>query len=221
MSLTINQQTCVVFDLDDTLYKEVEFLKSAYLHISKLLLPFTGVDIYDFMFDLYVKGENTFDIVKEKFSFPYTIKEIVAEYRNHLPTLTLQEQTKELLGKIKTTVCKVGLLTDGRSITQRNKIEALGIAAFFDDIRISEETGYQKPDEKCFLFFQNKYPEISNFIYIADNIKKDFVTPKRLGWQTCGMMMNEWNIHKQDLNIDQIYHPHIWIENITELNKMI
>ena len=217
MSLIIDKQTCIVFDLDDTLYKEVDFLKSAYHHISKLLLPYTGQDIYDFMFGLYVNGENTFDVVKEKFSFPYSIKEIVAEYRNHKPTLTISSQTTELLQKLKTSAGKVGLLTDGRSLTQRNKIEALGIATYFDDISVSEETGYQKPAEECFTFFQTEYSDLNKFIYIADNIKKDFVTPNRLGWQTYGLKANEWNIHKQDLIIEKMYHPAHWISDLSEL----
>ena len=217
MSLIINKQTCVVFDLDDTLYKEVEFLKSAYRHISNLLLPFTRIDIYDFMFDLYAKGENTFDIVKEKFSFPYSIKEIVAEYRNHKPSINLPQQTRAVLEEIKSMAGKVGLLTDGRSLSQRNKIEALDLSLFFDDVRISEETGCQKPADDCFTFFERKYQEMEQFIYVGDNIKKDFVTPNKLGWQTLGLVMDESNIHQQDLGIDQIYHPKTWIKNLEEM----
>src|SRR4051794_36889139 len=124
MSLIIDKYTCIVFDLDDTLYKEVEFLKSAYRHISNLLLPYTGRDIYPLMFDLYKSGKNTLDVIKEEFNFPHTIKELVHEYRFHTPTLTLPEEVLVLLNHIKATAGKIGLLTDGLSITQRNKINA-------------------------------------------------------------------------------------------------
>jgi len=217
MSLIINKQTCIVFDLDDTLYKEVEFLKSAYRHISTLLLPYTGSDIYEMMIDLYTTGKNTLDLIKEKFDFPYSVKELVHEYRYHSPKLTISEEVLLLLKHSKEKAGKVGLLTDGRSITQRNKIESLGIASYFDDIRISEETGCEKPAEGCFTFFQYKYPYLQHFVYIADNIKKDFITANKLGWQTCGLRMNEWNIHKQDLNLESCYHPLMWIANISEL----
>jgi putative hydrolase of the HAD superfamily len=217
MSLIIDRQTCIVFDLDDTLYKEVEFVKSAYRHISKLILPYTGCSVYEEMFQLYRTGKNALDIIKEEFDFPYSIKELVYEYRYHKPTLEISKEVSLLLKCSKDVAGKVGLLTDGRSVTQRNKIAALGITHYFDDIRISEETGCEKPAEQCFTYFQNKYPELHQFIYVGDNLKKDFVTPNKLNWKTCGVKMNEWNIHKQDLSLDICYHPSIWIEDITKL----
>ena len=64
------------------------------------------------------------------------------------------------------------LITDGRSLTQRLKIQALGLTDLFDDILISEAMQSEKPDDKRFVFLQNKYPAAKRFIYIGDNIKK-------------------------------------------------
>lgn len=217
MSLIINKRTCIVFDLDDTLYKEVEFLKSGYRHISRILLPYTGCDIYDFMFDLYKSGKNTLDIIKEQFDFPYSVNDLVQEYRFHQPALAAAEEVLSLLKYSKEKAGAVGLLTDGRSNTQRNKIQALGIVGYFSDIRISEETGCEKPAEGCFTYFQKKYSHLQHFVYVGDNIKKDFVTANKLGWQTYGLKMNEWNIHKQDLDLERCYHPSVWIQDLSEL----
>lgn len=48
----------VVFDLDDTLYKEVDFLKSAYMEISNRLISHYDLpeDLYNIMMDLYKKS---------------------------------------------------------------------------------------------------------------------------------------------------------------------
>ena len=41
----------IVFDLDDTLYKEVDFLKSAYFEIASWIeLHYNKTGVYDFMF---------------------------------------------------------------------------------------------------------------------------------------------------------------------------
>jgi putative hydrolase of the HAD superfamily len=216
MDLTIDKQTCLVFDLDDTLYKEVDFLKSAYKHISKLLLPYTGTDIYDYMVNLYQSGQSTLDVIKSEYNFPYSIEYLVHQYRFHKPTLQIPD-LQSLLSKLKDTSGKMGLLTDGRSITQRNKIKALGIESFFDDIRISEETGFQKPAEECYTYFEMKYPYLHQFIYIADNIIKDFITPNKLGWYTVGLRMNQHNIHNQDMSLESSYHPKVWLEDLSDL----
>ena len=81
----------------------------------------------------------------------------------------------------------LGLLTDGRSISQRNKLSAMGITSLFDEILISEEFGSEKPCEDNYLFFQNKY-STNDCVYFGDNFGKDFVTPNRLGWKTIGLL---------------------------------
>ncbi len=45
----------------------------------------------------------------------------------------------------------VALVTNGASDTQRNKIEALGIASWFSAFSISGETGVAKPDKRAFI----------------------------------------------------------------------
>src|SRR5690606_20317114 len=101
-------------------------------------------------------------------------------YRNHVPQIDLSEDTKEILLKIKETGYKLGLITDGRSITQRNKLKALEIEELFDKIIISEEFGSTKPDERNFKAFL--MDEIDEYFYVADNPKKDFIVPNKLGW---------------------------------------
>ena len=98
----------------------------------------------------------------------------------------------------------MGIITDGRSVTQRNKIEALGLEDTFDDIIISEEFGSSKPSEENYLYFEKKYGN-SNFTYIGDNTVKDFVTPNSLGWNTLCLLDDGNNIHKQNLDLNPDY----------------
>ena len=50
MTISINKNTVIAFDLDDTLYNEIEYLKSAYRLIAKNLDSDNSIELYAFMF---------------------------------------------------------------------------------------------------------------------------------------------------------------------------
>jgi putative hydrolase of the HAD superfamily len=220
MTFNIKDKTCIVFDLDDTIYKEIDFLKSAYNVIAKTLESQLGHNILEEMLDLYKKNESTLDVIKAKYPFKESIKDLINIYRFHLPTITPSEGVIDLLSSLKNNNCKIGLITDGRSISQRNKINALNISHFLDDIIISEEFGSEKPSLDNFQYFNNRYLNYS-FFYIGDNTKKDFIAPNNLGWTTIGVLDNDCNIHKQDINSPFNQLPHYWIHDFDKLNFVI
>ena len=58
----------------------------------------------------------------------------------------------------------------------------------------------------------------NNYYYIADNLKKDFITPNKLGWQTVGLIDNGLNIHVYSENYDLLaYRPQHFIFQLSEL----
>lgn len=72
-----------VFDLDDTLYKEIDFLKSAYREIADWLsASFYVSDAYDYMFSCYQRGENAFLNTNEKYNLQIELSEYLTRYRN-------------------------------------------------------------------------------------------------------------------------------------------
>lgn len=217
MTLNINNKSCFVFDLDDTLYKEIDFVKSAYRHIASELELELSINIYDEMISIMEKGESVFDVIKSKYSFSYTIKDLVFQYRFHQPKIELLPGAIKLIKKLKAKKSTIGLITDGRSLSQRNKLEALGIVNYFDYILISEEFGSEKPNENNFKYFVNKF-DAESYFYLGDNFSKDFITPNTLNWTTIGLLDDGRNIHKQDDSISFPYHPKIRIQTLTELN---
>ncbi|PSR53995.1 HAD family hydrolase [Adhaeribacter arboris] len=200
--MRFSDNTFVVFDLDDTIYQEIDFLKSAYRHIAGLLQPALKKDLFDEMWVRFHNKENVFEwlITEHASELPdITTSFLLNEYRSHLPKITLSEDVIEFLSYLKEAKILCGLITDGRSITQRNKLKALGIEAFFANIIISEEFGSEKPNERNFLFFEQKYPG-KEFYYIGDNTAKDFIVPAKLGWYTVCLKSKGQNIHPQDLS---------------------
>ena len=207
----------IVFDLDDTLVPEIDFLKSAFYDISNFLNP-EDVFLYKQMMQWFYNKENVFANLTQKFS-TVTINELIKRYRNHYPTFNNFDKTKEFLISLKTKGYNLGLITDGFSVTQRNKIKALEIEDLFDLIVISEEFGTTKPNENNYTAF-NKF-QSEHYYYIGDNITKDFITPNKLGWSTICLKNNGQNIHLQCFDMDPVYLPKIVIDNLLELEQIL
>lgn len=207
----------IIFDLDDTLYKEMDFLKSAYREIARVI---GHPEAFDFMLDSYLYGDNAFKSVIDKYYLKFTADQLLDIYRNHKPNISLEKDTVTTLEALKTRGIIMCLLTDGRSVTQRNKIEALGLYRWFaeEDILISEEFGHGKPSTECYQYFLDRYPD-AQFTVIGDNPAKDFLTPNKLGWTTICLQSNGQNIHKQDIEVTIEYLPKHRINNISQLNR--
>lgn len=217
MTLNIDKNTFVIFDLDDTLYKEVEYLKSAYRFISTIIFKEIRIDIYSEMYSLWKEKKPVFDIIKAKYSINQTIQELVELYRFHIPMIEVDKGAKLLLDKLVKNDVPIGLITDGRSRSQRNKLNSLKIEKYFKEVLISQEFGSEKPDQRNFLYYSKKYKNYK-FIYIGDNFSKDFITPNKLGWMTIGLIDNGINIHSQNILLDKNYHPKIKINSFNDLN---
>lgn len=214
---------CVIFDLDDTLYKEIDYLKSAYREIALLVEQFTSLkNIYRRMYNAYLSQKDVFQILVELTDHQITKEYFIQMYRNHVPDISLNKETKKCLDVLREEETIIGLITDGRSVTQRNKIEALGLNMWIDNsnIVISEEFGSEKPSASNYLYFENKYPQ-SKFVYVGDNIKKDFVTPNILKWNTICLLDNGQNIHKQSMDVEKEYLPNYYVDIISDILKLI
>lgn len=217
MDIQFDSNSCVVFDLDDTLYKEIDFLKSAYRQIALYLEPLIGKNIYKEMLALYSTKNNVFESVITKYKLKITSSELIEMYRFHSPNIKCSPHVIAFLKSLKKKNCKLGIITDGRTITQQNKIKSLKINDLIDFIVISEAFGSEKPNEKNYLFFENLLGKNYSYTYIGDNIKKDFVSANHLGWQTIGIKDNGKNIHSQFVTVEQNFYPQKFISSFKEL----
>jgi len=210
----------IVFDLDDTLYKEIDLLNSAYRTIAKLVSNEVAIDIYTEMIDIYMRGESTFDIVKAKYQCSYSVDDMVEIYRNHLPDIQLIPGALHLLEELHKRNIPIGLITDGRNVTQRNKLLALGIEHFFCKIIISEEFGSSKPSIANYQVFCDDYPG-RHYYYIADNYNKDFVAPNQLGWTSIALIDDGRNIHKAPVPIRTENLPTLKVVTLPEVLPIV
>lgn len=210
-----------VFDLDDTLYKEADFLRSGLLSVAARINELYGKDISADIIEWQNKGEkDIFLKVCQTLNLSNNVKEaLLWHYRLHKPDISLSEETKEILHWLQEHSQGVAILTDGRSITQRAKLLQLGLD--YIPAYISEEYSSEKPELLRFEYIMNAHPA-KNYVYVGDNPKKDFFAPKKLGWQTVGLKGDERNIHSQELSgLAKVYLPDLWVETISKLKSYI
>lgn len=212
--------TCVAFDLDDTLYKEIDFLESGFRYIANRLCvsPSDAQGLLTEMLQYRKNGLDVFKHLNNRFGNKVKISDLLNWYRCHIPDIKLPSNSLKVLQYLKRNDIETGLITDGRSITQRNKIVALGILDYIDErhIIISEEFGSEKPSLRNFQYFENLHPDVKDFFYIADNPAKDFIAPKTLGWKSIGLLDDGRNIHKHMYQHNDV-QPDIWVKDITEI----
>lgn len=218
----------VVFDLDDTLYNEIDFLKSGFHYISRRLngcYPLAiAENIYNTMLSTYKMNGNAFDTVIEEYGLYNHPKEVLLRmYREHKPKIQLSDGAEELLDHLKQRKVVLGLITDGRTITQNNKIEALNIGKWIetDNIIINSEESTYKPNPISYWQIMEKYGDGFDYTYIGDNTEKDFIAPNQLGWTSICLLDNGKNIHKQNFYLQNEYLPQFKVESISEVLALI
>jgi len=185
----------VVFDLDDTLYDEVDYCKSGFAAVAEHLtgrpkMP-SSDRIFAALWSQFRVGNHTktFNGALDELELPYDenlIQELVNVYRNHVPEIKLPEDSLEVLEKLQARYT-LALLTDGYLPGQQLKVESLGIEEYFKSIVYTEQLGREcwKPSPAGFkklIETLDEHPE--NMVYVADNGKKDFIAPNNLGFMT-------------------------------------
>jgi putative hydrolase of the HAD superfamily len=145
---------------------------------------------------------------------PLSVKEsLLWIYRLHQPKISLDKSTKASINKLQQ-VAKLVILTDGRSISQRQKIKSLELDHL--PVYISEEYQSEHPDLLRFNLIMKDFPS-KKYSYVGDNPRKDFIAPNKLNWNTIGLRGDGYNIHSQDSYVTQDASPKFWINNLEEL----
>ncbi len=215
MDIKVDKNTVVVFDLDDTLYNEFDYLKSAYQQIARKLEPVNHQTLFSFMISLYRSKENVFEIIEKRYQISKA--SLIDMYRYHDPQIKIFDGALAVLEGIKNKKGKIAIVTDGRSRTQMSKINALKISDLVDKIVISEEIGTEKPSLSNFKIVE-EYFSGNAYCYIADNLKKDFIAPNILGWKTIGLIDNGLNIHHESyLYLNKKHMPQKFITSFSEV----
>lgn len=189
----------VIFDLDDTLAPERSFVRSGYRAVAEKLSSdmtqlcgFMALDAEAVSVDAIEKrlnelfeedSRNVFNRLFDDFGVKYDkddIMSLVKIYREHDIYTEMYEYYSDVmpvLDELKNRGVKIGILSDGFLISQRNKVMALGADKLFDTILLTDELGreFWKPAPDGFLRIADDLAiELSEMMYVGDNPGKDF-----------------------------------------------
>jgi len=189
----VNNWQAIIFDLDDTLYPEREYVLSGFAAVAEWAEEQFGLtrdESFATLRRLYEDGVRgrTFNLWLQAQGLEEArwVPELVRVYREHTPHIALFPGIILLLNQLHS-VCRLGLLTDGYLAVQRRKVASLNIAECFQAIVYSDEFGREawKPSPIPFLAVTDRLgvaPEAT--VYVADNPAKDFIGARELGMHT-------------------------------------
>ncbi|WP_081653823.1 HAD family hydrolase [Bacteriovorax sp. BSW11_IV] len=202
----------IVFDMDDTLYFELDFVKSGFQAVSNYVFEkhnLCSSQIFcELMNDFVANGSGkNLNVLCDQYK-EIDLKEIIDIYRFHTPNIKLPIDSEFVLTELRRKGHKLALLTDGHEKTQLHKIQSLGLEKYIDFIIRTGVFGTPKPDTNCFEMIQEKFPNC-DYTYIADNPKKDFIAPEKLGWQSIRI-----------INANGIYHKYPTPESVREITSL-
>lgn len=183
----------LIFDLDDTLYPEWQYVLSGFKAVAGFVEQARGVAADQVYAELATRfrADRTARCLDEwllahSLNGNGLLEPMLAVYREHAPALELFCDAHWAVEEFGAS-CRLALLTDGRSVSQRNKLRALGVAAAFEQILVSDEMGegFRKPGDRGFSELLRRLDaDPAEAAYVADNPAKDFVGPRRLGMAT-------------------------------------
>lgn len=230
------EKMAILFDMDDTLYDQIEPFKKAYDDVFGTRFQ---VDIYELFEARSVRGDEVFELAQsgkmpmdemhiyriqkafEDLGFAVTAEESLRYqrlYEGYQGKISMTDTIRELLDYCVNAGIRIGMVTNGPSGHQRKKMRALGVQKWIPEeyTVISGECGAAKPDPAIFLYTQRRLgcsPE--ECILVGDNYTNDIAGAKRAGWRAVWI-----NKRGQDISGER-YQPDYTVGNEAELSDCI
>jgi len=231
----MNMVTClqavrvIVFDLDDTLFPEHQYVQSGFRAVSAYLREKEMVeqDVFPAMWSKFISGEHSlvFNSALEEYGIvPHKnlIDELVMMYRTHRPEISLYPDAHTALAYFHGRKL-LALLSDGYLQTQTAKLAALGIEHYFSAIVLTDQLGRNcwKPSPAGFEeIIQTLGGDPTEYVYIGDNPNKDFAAPRQLGWQSV-RVRRPHGVYTEDIAPSDNFEADFVVEDLYQAARLI
>lgn len=229
MSSRMAEPIALIFDIDDTLYDQLQPFHRAY---NILFADKPVPDLYK-LFLTREKYSNegllkveAGEMTKEEM-YIHRMKRAMADhdyriteeealefqrvYKEGQSFIYMTEVMKKLLDTLQMRAEKdqnmiIGIISNGPSKHQWNKVRVLGVTDYIpeDHIFISGDTGYIKPDPDAFYEASRRlHIDHRNIWYIGDNLINDIKGAHDAGWHTIWMNRRPF---EPEIKADRIVH---------------
>lgn len=198
----------VVFDVDDTLYLERDYVRSGFRAVDRWVRDNLGFDgFFQTAWRLFEGGHRgkIFDEALAAIACvadATTIAAMVTTYREHKPVINLLPDARRCLDRLQGHRMAMSVLSDGPLNSQEAKVLALRLRAWCDPVILTARygAGYGKPHTRGFGEIARRLClSGGELVYVADNPAKDFDGPRRLGWSTV-RVRRERSLHAHESN---------------------
>lgn len=164
----------IVFDLDDTIYSEIEYLKKAYKYISHKVfenekrINLSVNDIYYFLIKTFI-NDGRHNIYQKMCSRFNILKFSIEDFLNCLRTVPLEYNELPIYAPIHEIITinhtkkLLFIMTNGNEKQQENKIKALNIP-YKNKIRVIFSSSLGSKFEKPNSFFLDKILSENNLV---------------------------------------------------------
>lgn len=186
----MNSSKVIIFDLDDTLYREFDYFEEGLLAVANYAEEAFGLNaklVYTELMNLYkVSGRNRLFntwLISKGLQARY-VSNMVRIYRYHPIQIEIPFKNVNFLNSLRNSIY---LITDGNKLVQNHKIQSFGLKEVFKKCFITNQYGlkFQKPSLHCFdLIRKIERTSWSNMIYVGDNPAKDFFALNSVGGTT-------------------------------------
>jgi putative hydrolase of the HAD superfamily len=184
----------LVFDLDDTLYDELTYVRSGFRAVAQWGENELGInagrsftllsEIHDRegrgrIFDLWLDGRAS-------------VAKAVDIYRHHIPQIELWTSASLVISAL--SHLPMYIVTDGHKVVQDKKLTALGLRRHVRHAYITHRYGiaHAKPSTFCFeLIARREGRPLSELVYVGDNPAKDFVGLNAAGAHTIRVLTGQ------------------------------
>lgn len=184
----------VFFDIDDTLYDTSGFAKLARKAAINVMidagLPLSSDEAYKLLREIIKEKGSNYDkhfniLTKQVFGEekPLLIALGMITYHNvKFALLRLFPETMPTLIYLKSQGYHLGVISNGITIKQWEKLIRLGLHHFFDEVITSEEVGVEKPHEEIFQQALDRMGcKAGNSIMIGNKFTEDILGAINIG----------------------------------------
>jgi putative hydrolase of the HAD superfamily len=180
----------IVFDLDDTLYRERRFALSGFAAVAREVERRSGAPAsssFAVLRRALTSGrrQRAFQDVVEHCGLPAdSVTELIAVYRTHQPRLRLPLASSQVIHELRRR-WKIGILTNGFPEIQARKVAALGLSDMVDAVVFGLDTGPGKPDIVAFSTVLDRLgvPAASS-VFVGDDPRCDIMGARQAGMKT-------------------------------------
>ena len=206
----------ILFDLDDTLINRRAMVYKMYTKFALDAVPELKNDTFELenvvqsmilrdQFGTYSERGYVYDelIKSYNLSEDLKVKYLDMWIKNAGKEATLFNDTIDVLTYLKKNY-QLAIVTNGNSFTQRDKIEHAGIKDYFDEIIVSGDYSFRKPDKDIYeLVCKKLNVEPNECIFVGDIFKTDIIGAHRYGMHPIVICSDPNRVFSEE--IDRIY----------------